>query len=201
MLQAITGEFKRGTCHATSSRITPVPSRPIGCRRRNPRRVRVRYRRQPLRAERSRGTRPRTSRSGRGSTRASAHVPRPERRRRSRREPAPRAVPPADVRRGPASDHRDRRSRYRRCRPSRFQPAELDGLVAFIRAGFDVGRHGGQGRRRRTRAGRSSTARARAPPAIACNGRGPRVAPDLSDIGALRTPAQLQRSLLDPGRR
>ena len=30
------------------------------------------------------------------------------------------------------------------------------------------------------------------------NGKGPRVAPDLSDIGAIRTPAALQRSLLDP---
>ena len=30
------------------------------------------------------------------------------------------------------------------------------------------------------------------------NGDGPRVAPDLSDIGAARTPAALQRSLIDP---
>src|SRR6185369_4405222 len=30
------------------------------------------------------------------------------------------------------------------------------------------------------------------------NGNGPRVAPDLSDIGALRSPAQLQRSLTEP---
>jgi putative heme-binding domain-containing protein len=30
------------------------------------------------------------------------------------------------------------------------------------------------------------------------NGVGPRVAPDLSDIGAIRQPAALQRSLLDP---
>ena len=32
------------------------------------------------------------------------------------------------------------------------------------------------------------------------NGIGPRAAPDLSDIGAVRTPAALQRSLLDPTR-
>lgn len=30
------------------------------------------------------------------------------------------------------------------------------------------------------------------------NGRGPRAAPDLSDIGAVRTPAGLERKLLDP---
>ena len=30
------------------------------------------------------------------------------------------------------------------------------------------------------------------------NGIGPRAAPDLSDVGAIRTPAALQRSLLDP---
>ena len=30
------------------------------------------------------------------------------------------------------------------------------------------------------------------------NGNGPRVAPDLSDVGAIRSPAALQRSLLDP---
>jgi putative heme-binding domain-containing protein len=30
------------------------------------------------------------------------------------------------------------------------------------------------------------------------NGQGPRAAPELSDIGALRTPAALQRKLLDP---
>jgi putative heme-binding domain-containing protein len=30
------------------------------------------------------------------------------------------------------------------------------------------------------------------------NGVGPRTAPDLSDVGAIRTPAALQRALLDP---
>ncbi len=30
------------------------------------------------------------------------------------------------------------------------------------------------------------------------NGRGPRTAPDLTEIGILRTPAALQRSLVDP---
>ena len=30
------------------------------------------------------------------------------------------------------------------------------------------------------------------------NGNGPRVAPDLSDIGAIRSPAQLYRSLTEP---
>jgi putative heme-binding domain-containing protein len=32
------------------------------------------------------------------------------------------------------------------------------------------------------------------------NGRGPRLVSDLSDIGAIRTPASLQRTLLDPAR-
>jgi len=31
------------------------------------------------------------------------------------------------------------------------------------------------------------------------NGIGPRTAPDLSEIGAIRSPASLQRNLLDPG--
>jgi putative heme-binding domain-containing protein len=30
------------------------------------------------------------------------------------------------------------------------------------------------------------------------NGRGPRVAPDLTDVGLARTPAAIQRSLMDP---
>ena len=79
----------------------------------------------------------------------------------------------------------------------RFQPSEVDGLVAFIRAGFDVGGTAvkvGDA----DAAGRCSRGRGSAAAATGVNGQGPRVAPDLSDIGAIRTPAALQRSLLDP---
>jgi putative heme-binding domain-containing protein len=81
--------------------------------------------------------------------------------------------------------------------PFKFQPAELDGLVAFIRAGFDVGgtavKIGDAARGRGVFSGKGACG--------AChrvNGTGPRVAPDLSDIGAARSPAALQRSILEP---
>ena len=79
----------------------------------------------------------------------------------------------------------------------KLQPSEVDGLVAFIRAGFDVSgtavKVGHVGRGQAIFEGKGGCA--------AChrvNGKGPRVAPDLSDIGAIRTPSALQRSLLDP---
>lgn len=79
----------------------------------------------------------------------------------------------------------------------KFQPSEIDGLIAFIRAGFDVGgtavRVGHVGRGQALFEGKGGC--------TAChrvNDRGPRVAPDLSDIGAVRTPSALQRSLVDP---
>ncbi len=49
-------------------------------------------------------------------------------------------------------------------------------------------------------AGRSLPARPPAPPVTACTAQARCTAPDLSDIGALRTPAALQRALLDPTR-
>jgi cytochrome c oxidase cbb3-type subunit III len=79
----------------------------------------------------------------------------------------------------------------------KFQPPEIDGLIAFIRAGFDVGgtavRVGHVGRGQALFEGKGGC--------TSChrvNGTGPRVAPDLSDIGVVRTPAALQRSLVDP---
>jgi cytochrome c oxidase cbb3-type subunit III len=79
----------------------------------------------------------------------------------------------------------------------KLQPSEIDGLIAFIRAGFDVGgtavRVGHVGRGQAVFEGKGGCA--------AChrvNGSGPRVAPDLSEIGAMRTPSALQRSLVDP---
>jgi putative heme-binding domain-containing protein len=79
----------------------------------------------------------------------------------------------------------------------KFQPSEVDGLVAFIRAGFDVSgtavKVGDPARGQALFAGKG-----RCGTCHRVNGTGPRVAPDLSDVGAIRTPAALQRSLLDP---
>lgn len=78
-----------------------------------------------------------------------------------------------------------------------FERAELDAIVAFIRAGFDPDAAA-------VKVGSAARGRAIFEAANGCaschrvNGRGPRTAPDLSDIGAIRTPIALQRTLLDP---
>jgi putative heme-binding domain-containing protein len=78
-----------------------------------------------------------------------------------------------------------------------LQPAELTGIVAFIRAGFDPNsaavRVGDATRGRALFAGRGECASCHR-----VNGSGPRLAPDLSEIGAIRTLAALQRALLEP---
>jgi putative heme-binding domain-containing protein len=78
-----------------------------------------------------------------------------------------------------------------------LRPAEVTSLIAFIRAGFDpsgvavkVG-NVARGATLFTGKGRCNTCHR-------ANGVGARTAPDLSDVGASRTPATLQRSLLDP---
>src|SRR4051812_3527664 len=78
-----------------------------------------------------------------------------------------------------------------------FQQPEMDGLVAFIRAGFDltgtavkVG-DAARGQALYERKGGCGTCHR-------VNGNGPRTAPDLSDIGAIRSPAALQRSIVEP---
>jgi len=78
-----------------------------------------------------------------------------------------------------------------------LRSAELDGIIAYIRAGFDpsgVAVKVGEAARGQVlfegRGGCASCHR--------INGRGPRTAPDLSEIGLIRTPAVLQRTLLDP---
>ncbi|OFW42414.1 MAG: hypothetical protein A3J29_23335 [Acidobacteria bacterium RIFCSPLOWO2_12_FULL_67_14b] len=83
--------------------------------------------------------------------------------------------------------------------PFRLQPAELDGLIAFIRSGFDITATpftvGDAGRGKAVYDGTGACA--------ACHrvaGMGPRTAPDLSDVGAIRQPAAIQRSLLEPSR-
>jgi putative heme-binding domain-containing protein len=80
-----------------------------------------------------------------------------------------------------------------------FSAAERDGVIAFIRAGFDPGgtavKVGNIDRGRQAFTGKGGC--------TGCHrvqGVGPRSAPDLSDIGALRTPAALQRALLEPNR-
>lgn len=79
----------------------------------------------------------------------------------------------------------------------KLQPAELTGIVAFIRAGFDAGsasvRVGNVERGKALFEGKGICAQCHR-----VNGQGPRVAPDLSEIGAIRTLAALQRALLNP---
>ncbi len=81
-----------------------------------------------------------------------------------------------------------------------LRPAELDGIVAYIRAGFDPSgvavKVGDPSRGRAIFEGKG-----RCSECHRVNGRGPRLAPDLSDIGAIRTPAALERTLLEPGQR
>jgi putative heme-binding domain-containing protein len=78
-----------------------------------------------------------------------------------------------------------------------FEPREVASLVAFIRAGFDEAslsiKLGNPQRGRALFEGKGGCATCHR-----VNGKGPRLAPDLSDIGAIRTAASLQRSLLQP---
>ena len=81
--------------------------------------------------------------------------------------------------------------------PFKLQPSEITSLLAFIRAGFDPAgvavKVGNVARGQALYAGKGKCGSCHR-----VNGTGPRVAPDLSDVGASRTPAALQRSLLDP---
>ena len=81
--------------------------------------------------------------------------------------------------------------------PFNLQPTELDGLVAFIRVGLDVSgtpvKVGDTVRGQTLFEGKAGCASCHR-----VNGKGPRAAPDLSDIGAIRSVAALQRSLVDP---
>ena len=78
----------------------------------------------------------------------------------------------------------------------KLDPAELTGIVAFIRAGFDTSasvRVGDVSRGRAVFQGKGEC--------VTCHrvaGKGPRSAPDLSDIGIARAPAMLERSVRDP---
>ena len=74
---------------------------------------------------------------------------------------------------------------------------EMNGVVAFIRAGFDpegeAVKIGDPVRGKALFEGEGQCADCHR-----VRGLGPRTAPDLSNIGAIRTPASLQRNLLDP---
>lgn len=105
--------------------------------------------------------------------------------------------------RRPMSDD-DLRQAIRSGLPDRGMPAfgdleaaELDGVIAYIRAGLDVGgtavRIGDATRGQAAFQGKGGCASCHR-----VHGNGPHGAPDLSDIGALRTAAALQRILLEP---
>ena len=78
-----------------------------------------------------------------------------------------------------------------------FQPSEVNSVVAFIRAGFDLTATA-------VKVGDPQRGQALFDGKGGCgtchrvNGNGPRVAPDLSDVGAIRSPAALQRSIVEP---
>jgi putative heme-binding domain-containing protein len=81
--------------------------------------------------------------------------------------------------------------------PFSLQPGEVNSVIAYIRAGFDPAgtavKVGNAARGRQVFEGKGTC--------TSChrvNGTGPRTAPDLSDIGAARTPSILQRALLEP---
>ena len=80
--------------------------------------------------------------------------------------------------------------------PFTLEAADLSGIIAFIRAGFDTSasvRVGDAARGRDVFEGKGECA--------TCHrvaGRGPRAAPDLSDIGVARAAAVLERSVRDP---
>ena len=79
-----------------------------------------------------------------------------------------------------------------------FSAAELTGIVAYLRnmRDFNAGAAAlGDPARGQT----LFEGRGRCATCHRLNGKGPRLAPDLSDVGALRTADGLQRSILDPG--
>lgn len=81
--------------------------------------------------------------------------------------------------------------------PGRYNTAELGGLVAYVRSMKEFDASGtGTGD-----ASRGETIFEEKGNCTSChrvNGKGSRVAPDLSDIGAVRAPEALRRSMIDP---
>jgi len=83
-------------------------------------------------------------------------------------------------------------------RPFAFGASELTGIVSYLRNMISADAKGamignvGRGKELFSGAGNCATCHA-------INGKGPRVAPDLGDIGALRTADLIHRKLVDPG--
>jgi putative heme-binding domain-containing protein len=81
--------------------------------------------------------------------------------------------------------------------PFKFTSPELTAVIAYLRnmRTFDskTALIGDPERGRAVFEGKGDCARCHR-----VNGKGPRVAPDLSDIGAIRTPGALQRAIVDP---
>ena len=81
--------------------------------------------------------------------------------------------------------------------PFALQRGEITGLIAYIRAGFDASAGS-------VRLGNAAQGRTLFEGKAACGtchriaGKGPRTAPDLTDIGSARNPQQLFRSVTDP---
>jgi putative heme-binding domain-containing protein len=80
--------------------------------------------------------------------------------------------------------------------PFKLDPAELTGIVAFIRAGFDTSASVRVGNAARGRTLFESKGECTSCHRVA--GSGPRSAPDLSDVGLARAPAVLERAIRDP---
>jgi putative heme-binding domain-containing protein len=80
--------------------------------------------------------------------------------------------------------------------PFRFQPAELNGLVAYIRSGFDAS--GAPFKVGNAARGQAVYEKSACATCHRVKGTGARTAPDLTDIGAIRQAAAIQRSLLTP---
>jgi putative heme-binding domain-containing protein len=81
--------------------------------------------------------------------------------------------------------------------PFKFDPPELTALIAYLRNMRDFDSKtallGDAAQGRMVFEGKGECGRCHR-----VNGRGPRVAPDLSDIGASRTPDALRRAIVDP---
>lgn len=79
----------------------------------------------------------------------------------------------------------------------KFEPPELTAVIAYLRNMRDFDSKttliGDPARGRVVFEGKGECARCHR-----VNGKGPRVAPDLSDIGAIRTPDALRRAIVDP---
>jgi putative heme-binding domain-containing protein len=81
--------------------------------------------------------------------------------------------------------------------PHKFQGAELTGIVAYVRSMRDV--HAAKVAAGDARRGQEIySGKGACTSCHRVNGQGSRLAPDLSDIGAIRSASALQESLLDP---